>query len=189
MNGRQRGSGGVLRLRNLAMVENIRRAEDPAWRERLQQQGPGTTRTCLAGSKIPSSRCRTMPTRARRNGAGCPCIHAHRRAATCLVAERRSLGRVLTLPAPLAVPRRAKAYRHTRWRRAAPAVADERALHDAVLRLQKCEWVDRLDATVEPHILPTARVREACTVPGIFGAHRLSLSRQGGDEGGAACAH
>jgi hypothetical protein len=38
MNGRQRGSGGVLRLRNLAMVENIRRAEDPAWRERLEQQ-------------------------------------------------------------------------------------------------------------------------------------------------------
>ena len=33
----QSGSGGVLRLRNLTMVENIRRAEDPAWRERLEQ--------------------------------------------------------------------------------------------------------------------------------------------------------
>jgi hypothetical protein len=32
------GSSGVLRLRNLAMVENIRRAEDPAWRERLERQ-------------------------------------------------------------------------------------------------------------------------------------------------------
>jgi hypothetical protein len=32
------GSGGVLRLRNLAMIENIRRAEDPAWRDRLEQQ-------------------------------------------------------------------------------------------------------------------------------------------------------
>ena len=32
------GSGGVLRLRNLAMIENIRRAEDPAWRERLERQ-------------------------------------------------------------------------------------------------------------------------------------------------------
>jgi hypothetical protein len=32
------GSSGVLRLRNLAMIENIRRAEDPAWRERLEQQ-------------------------------------------------------------------------------------------------------------------------------------------------------
>jgi hypothetical protein len=30
--------GGVLRLRNLAMIENIRRAEDPAWRDRLEQQ-------------------------------------------------------------------------------------------------------------------------------------------------------
>jgi hypothetical protein len=32
------GSRGVLRLRNLAMIENIRRAEDPAWRERLERQ-------------------------------------------------------------------------------------------------------------------------------------------------------
>jgi hypothetical protein len=32
------GFGGVLRLRNLAMIENIRRAQDPAWRERLEQQ-------------------------------------------------------------------------------------------------------------------------------------------------------
>jgi hypothetical protein len=31
-------SGGVLRLCNLAMIENIRRAEDPAWRERLERQ-------------------------------------------------------------------------------------------------------------------------------------------------------
>ena len=36
--GRQGGSGGVLRLRNLAMIEHIRRAEDPAWRERLERQ-------------------------------------------------------------------------------------------------------------------------------------------------------
>jgi hypothetical protein len=35
---RQGGSGGVLRLRNLAMIENIRRAEDPAWHERLERQ-------------------------------------------------------------------------------------------------------------------------------------------------------
>ncbi len=32
------GFGSVLRLRNLAMIENIRRAQDPAWRERLEQQ-------------------------------------------------------------------------------------------------------------------------------------------------------
>ena len=36
--GWQGGTGGVLRLRNLAMIENIRRAEDPAWRERLERQ-------------------------------------------------------------------------------------------------------------------------------------------------------
>jgi hypothetical protein len=34
----QSGSGGVLRLRDPAMIENIRLAEDPAWRERLERQ-------------------------------------------------------------------------------------------------------------------------------------------------------
>ena len=38
MAARPGGPGGVLRLRNLAMIENIRRAEDPAWRERLERQ-------------------------------------------------------------------------------------------------------------------------------------------------------
>ena len=37
-NGSSRRPGEVLRLRNLAMVENIRRAEDPAWREWLERQ-------------------------------------------------------------------------------------------------------------------------------------------------------
>jgi hypothetical protein len=37
-NDRQGKPGGVLRLRNLAMVENVRRAEDPAWRDRLEWQ-------------------------------------------------------------------------------------------------------------------------------------------------------
>ena len=36
MTDRQGGSGGV--LRNLAMIENIRRAEDPAWCEGLERQ-------------------------------------------------------------------------------------------------------------------------------------------------------
>ena len=31
-------AGEVLRLRNLAMIENIRRAEDPAWTEALERQ-------------------------------------------------------------------------------------------------------------------------------------------------------
>jgi hypothetical protein len=34
----QSGWGEVLRLRNLAMIENIRRADDPAWREPLERQ-------------------------------------------------------------------------------------------------------------------------------------------------------
>ena len=37
-NGAARPVGKVLRLRNLAMIENIRRAQDPAWRERLERQ-------------------------------------------------------------------------------------------------------------------------------------------------------
>jgi hypothetical protein len=38
MSDRERCSGGVLRLRKLTMIENIRRAGDPAWRERLERQ-------------------------------------------------------------------------------------------------------------------------------------------------------
>lgn len=45
-------------------------------------------------------------------------------------------------------------------------VCDEQALLDAVRRVQAREWVDRLEATIEAHILPTARVREAATIPG-----------------------
>ena len=47
------------------------------------------------------------------------------------------------------------------------SVTDERALCEAVRRVQGREWVDRLEATVEAHVLPAARVREACTIPGI----------------------
>ena len=36
--GSARPVGEVLRLRNLAMIENIRRAENAAWRERLERQ-------------------------------------------------------------------------------------------------------------------------------------------------------
>jgi len=35
---RGQNKGAVLRLRNLAMIENIRRAEDPAWTEALERQ-------------------------------------------------------------------------------------------------------------------------------------------------------
>lgn len=46
------------------------------------------------------------------------------------------------------------------------SVTNEGALLAAVRRAQAREWVDRLEATVEAHILPTAKVREACTIPG-----------------------
>ncbi len=47
-----------------------------------------------------------------------------------------------------------------------PSVTNEEALLDCVRRVQAREWVDRLEATVEAHILPTAQVREACDIPG-----------------------
>ena len=43
---------------------------------------------------------------------------------------------------------------------------DEGALFEAVRRVQNREWVDRLEATVEAHILPAAKVREAAGIPG-----------------------
>jgi len=47
------------------------------------------------------------------------------------------------------------------------SVCDERALHELVRSIQAREWVDRMEATVEAHILPVARVREACGIPGV----------------------
>ena len=47
-----------------------------------------------------------------------------------------------------------------------PSVTNEGALRDAVQRVQARGWVDRLEASVEAHILPTAHVREACDIPG-----------------------
>lgn len=47
-----------------------------------------------------------------------------------------------------------------------PSVVDEAALFDAVQRVQNREWVDRLEATVEAHIMAAAHVRQRCTIPG-----------------------
>jgi carbamoylphosphate synthase large subunit len=47
-----------------------------------------------------------------------------------------------------------------------PSVVHEDSLREAVRRCQQREWVDRLEATVEAHVLPAARVREACGIPG-----------------------
>ncbi len=46
-------------------------------------------------------------------------------------------------------------------------VCDEQMMLDAVRRVQRREYVDRLEATIEAHILPVARVREAATIPGL----------------------
>lgn len=47
-----------------------------------------------------------------------------------------------------------------------PSVVHEPSLLEAVTRVQARERVDRLEATVEAHIMATARVREACGIPG-----------------------
>ena len=47
------------------------------------------------------------------------------------------------------------------------SVTDEGALEWAVREAQKHVWVDRLEATVEAHVLPAAHVRERCHIPGI----------------------
>ncbi|HEY5845573.1 MAG TPA: ATPase [Microlunatus sp.] len=46
------------------------------------------------------------------------------------------------------------------------SVTDVAALSDAVRWVQDKLWVDRLEATIEAHILPAAEVREACGIPG-----------------------
>jgi len=46
------------------------------------------------------------------------------------------------------------------------SVVDEAGLLAAVRRVQGRVWVDRLEATIEAHILPAARVREASGIPG-----------------------
>ncbi|MCB9464941.1 MAG: ATP-grasp domain-containing protein [Candidatus Eisenbacteria bacterium] len=46
------------------------------------------------------------------------------------------------------------------------SVVHEPSVLEAVQRVQQREWVDRLEATVEAHILPVAHVREQCGIPG-----------------------
>ncbi len=48
-----------------------------------------------------------------------------------------------------------------------PNVCDVGRMHDTVTKIQKRgPWVDRLEATVEAHIMTAAKVREACGIPG-----------------------
>ena len=53
------------------------------------------------------------------------------------------------------------------WYERVGSVTDEGALTEAVRRVQARGWVDRLEATVEAHMLSAARAREACTIPGL----------------------
>ncbi|ASJ71069.1 ATP-grasp domain-containing protein [Granulosicoccus antarcticus] len=46
------------------------------------------------------------------------------------------------------------------------SVTDEAALEWAVRQAQEVQWVDRLEAVVEAHVLPAAHVRERCGIPG-----------------------
>ncbi len=46
------------------------------------------------------------------------------------------------------------------------SVVHQPSLVEAVRRIQGMVWVDRLEATVEAHIFPVAKVREACGIPG-----------------------
>jgi hypothetical protein len=46
------------------------------------------------------------------------------------------------------------------------SVVDEHALEDAVRFIQSRTWVDRLEATIEAHIVPAAVIRERCGIPG-----------------------
>ena len=47
-----------------------------------------------------------------------------------------------------------------------PSVTNGEAVLDAVQRIQARNWVDRLEATIEAHILPAAWVREQASIPG-----------------------
>lgn len=46
------------------------------------------------------------------------------------------------------------------------SVVNEGALLDAVRGVQRKSWVDRLESTIEAHIIPAANVRAACGIPG-----------------------
>ena len=57
-----------------------------------------------------------------------------------------------------------------------PNVTDAGRLAEVVRGLQQHVWIDRLEATIESHVLPAAQVREACTIPGTS-VHTAYLCR------------
>lgn len=56
------------------------------------------------------------------------------------------------------------------------SVTDVGALIEAVRSVQSRLWVDRLEATIEAHILPVAEAREQCSIPGLS-VHTCFLCR------------
>ena len=54
-------------------------------------------------------------------------------------------------------------------------VTDEAQLLDAVQSIQRRGWVDRLVASIESHMLATARVREETGIPGVSGLHHVHI--------------
>ena len=74
-----------------------------------------------------------------------------------------------------------------------PSVVDEGAVSEKVRWLQAKLPIDRLEATVEAHILPAAHVREACAIAGTstktaFLCRDKPAMKQVLREGGVACA-
>ena len=74
-----------------------------------------------------------------------------------------------------------------------PSVVDEGAVSEKVRWLQAKLPIDRLEATVEAHILPAAHVREACAIAGTstktaFLCRDKPAMKQVLREGGIACA-
>ncbi|MEE8523618.1 MAG: ATPase [Thermoanaerobaculia bacterium] len=74
-----------------------------------------------------------------------------------------------------------------------PSVVHEPSLLEAVKRIQADERVDRMEATVEAHIMAAARVREACGIPGIsvqtsFLCRDKPAMKEALRAGGVACA-
>src|SRR5262245_43554334 len=57
-----------------------------------------------------------------------------------------------------------------------PSVVDEGRLIDTVRWIQGRMWVDRLEATVEAHVMAAARAREATGIPGTS-VHTTYLCR------------
>ncbi|MGE3165936.1 MAG: acetyl-CoA carboxylase biotin carboxylase subunit family protein [Planctomycetota bacterium] len=75
-------------------------------------------------------------------------------------AKVTGIGEVAPRSVPSSVRECLHAYEQVR------SVVHEPSLLEAVRRCQQREWVDRLEATIEAHIMPVAKVRAACGIPG-----------------------